>query len=94
MQATLEPEGGLKFHLACCDALLVGRLGSSVPFSSPTPPTPNHHLHLPPLSTVPPKEAAAEPHETLTPVQRMHSAHETLHSTNGYKCVFKEIPGF
>lgn len=31
--------------------------------------------------------------ETLTPVQRMHSAHETLHATNGYKYVFKEIPG-
>lgn len=28
-----------------------------------------------------------------TPVERMHPTQETLDSTNGYKCVFKVVPG-
>lgn len=88
-QATPGPKGGLGLRPACRDALLVGRLGSSVP---PPPPQPL----LPPSSsssssTVPPREAAAvlRGSSDTSP----EDAHETLHSTNGYKCVFKEIPG-
>lgn len=80
-QATPGPEGGLGLHPACRDALLVGRVGSSDP--------PHLLLSVQSLQERLPQSLT----ETLTPVQRMHSAHETLHSTNGYKCVFKEIPG-
>lgn len=92
-QATPGPEGGLGLHPACRDALLVGRVGSS---------DPPHLLLLPPPATTSilllsvqslQERLPQSLTETLTPVQRMHSAHETLHSTNGYKCVFKEIPG-
>lgn len=82
--------GRLRLHPACRDALLVGLPGSSTP-SSTSPITTSILLLLWAQSLR--KRLPQSNAETLTPVQRMHSAHETLHSTNGYKCVFKEIPG-
>lgn len=85
-QATPGPEGRLTLHPACRDALTVGRPGSS---AAPSSSSSSSFLLAQSLQGRLLQSFA----ETLTEVQRMHSSQETLDSTNGYKCVWKEIPG-
>lgn len=72
-------------HPACRDALSVGRPGSNAAPSSSS----SSFLLAPSLQ----ERLLQSFAETLTAVQRMLSTQETLDPTNGYKCVWKEIPG-